>query len=204
VKNPLRSPRTRRGRPAKPPPPGEKASLGLRVTAQLKQRLEDEARRQGRSQSEEAEARIELTFIRQELLGEILELTYGRQSAGLLMAIGEALRTTGGLANAMWLLSSGRSPEEVDLHNTDYHGQWLEDPRGFEAAAKSIALVLELLRPSGDEPAQGADARFKWEGIPRYVAASLLKSFRDKPVGTHWEGIRSRLGKLVARVPGKR
>ncbi len=195
----MRAPRTRRGRPTKAPPPGEKASLGLRVTATLKLRLEEEARRQGRSQSEEAEARIERTFDRQALVGEALEMVYGRQTAGLLMLLGEALRTAGGLANAMHFLARGSSPEILDLHATDFHGQWLSDPRTFDAAVKSINSILESLRPVADVPPLPADARFKWEDIADYSVAQVTKQLHSKTPNPHWEDVRSRLGTLVKR-----
>jgi hypothetical protein len=50
------------GRPTKPPKPGERVSLGLRVTPQMKQRLERAAIRKGRSLSQEAEYRLEASL----------------------------------------------------------------------------------------------------------------------------------------------
>jgi hypothetical protein len=47
------------GRPTKPPVEGERVSLGLRVTADIKRRLEAAAIKKGRSISQEAELRIE-------------------------------------------------------------------------------------------------------------------------------------------------
>jgi hypothetical protein len=47
------------GRPTKAPKPGERVSLGLRVTPEMKQRLEQAAVRKGRSLSQEVELRLE-------------------------------------------------------------------------------------------------------------------------------------------------
>ncbi|RWD33364.1 MAG: hypothetical protein EOS22_01040 [Mesorhizobium sp.] len=52
----------KRGRPTKAPTPGERVSLGLRVTAEMKERLDAEAAKNGRSQSQEAEYRLERSF----------------------------------------------------------------------------------------------------------------------------------------------
>jgi hypothetical protein len=52
----------RTGRPTKPPPPGKRASLGLKVTAEIKQKIEAAAQANGRTQSQEAESRLERSF----------------------------------------------------------------------------------------------------------------------------------------------
>jgi hypothetical protein len=57
------NPMSRRiGRPIEPARPGERATLTLRVTADIKSRLEAEAVKTGRSLSQEAETRLEKTF----------------------------------------------------------------------------------------------------------------------------------------------
>ncbi len=58
----------RRGRPTKAPPPGRKASLGLKVTARLKARIERAAYENGRTQSQEAEARLARSFDAEDFL----------------------------------------------------------------------------------------------------------------------------------------
>lgn len=52
----------KRGRPTKAPTPGERVSLGLRVTADMKDRIDGAAARNGRSQSQEVEYRLERSF----------------------------------------------------------------------------------------------------------------------------------------------
>ncbi|MFK0688012.1 TraY domain-containing protein [Mesorhizobium sp. IMUNJ 23033] len=58
----MNSDKPKRGRPTKPVEAGERASLGLRVTPSLKDRLEASAAASGRSQSQEAEFRLERSF----------------------------------------------------------------------------------------------------------------------------------------------
>jgi hypothetical protein len=58
------------GRPTKAPARGKRVSLGLKVTADIKRRL-DSARASGRTQSQEAEHRIELSYQYERVLGEL-------------------------------------------------------------------------------------------------------------------------------------
>jgi hypothetical protein len=60
------------GRPTKPPREGERVPLGFRITPDLKLKLEDAARKSGRSQSQEAEFRLESTFQHDEQLGRLM------------------------------------------------------------------------------------------------------------------------------------
>lgn len=52
------------GRPVVEAPPGERAGLSLRVTPEIKKKLEEAAEANGRSLSQECELRLELTFAR--------------------------------------------------------------------------------------------------------------------------------------------
>jgi len=57
------SKRKRRGRPTKPPKAGvRRVTLGLRVSADLKRKLDKDAVKAGRSLSQEAEARLEKSY----------------------------------------------------------------------------------------------------------------------------------------------
>jgi hypothetical protein len=75
------------GRPTKPGKSGERVPLGLRVTAKLKSQLDEAFKTSGRSQSQEAEFRLERSFDRQDLLTEVLSLAFGDNDAELLLAI---------------------------------------------------------------------------------------------------------------------
>lgn len=56
------------GRPRRDHPPGARVSLGLRVTTETKKRLDEAAEKSGRSQSQEAELRIEQSFLLEDML----------------------------------------------------------------------------------------------------------------------------------------
>src|SRR5688572_2572837 len=74
---------------------GERVMLGLRVTPELKERLDDATRRSGRSQSQEAEFRLELSFEREDLLADALKLAVSGPTAGLVLALATAMNGAG-------------------------------------------------------------------------------------------------------------
>lgn len=67
-------------------------ALSLRVTADLKKRLEQNAELNGRSLSQEAEFRLEHTFDRQGLLLEVLKLAFGVGWAGFIIFNGSKIQ----------------------------------------------------------------------------------------------------------------
>jgi hypothetical protein len=69
-------------------------TLGLRVTADMKNRIDAEAMKHGRSLSQEAELRLERSFETQSLLPQVLELAYGEGLAALMADIGFWLELT--------------------------------------------------------------------------------------------------------------
>jgi hypothetical protein len=77
--------RIKRGRPTV----GLRVPLSLRVTPEFKERLDAAAEQSGRSQSQEAELRLERSFDRQDLLLDVLVMTFGsKQTAGLVILLG--------------------------------------------------------------------------------------------------------------------
>jgi len=68
----------RLGRPPKAATPGKRVSLGLKVTPEIKQRLDEEARKHGRTQSQQAELMIERAFAQEAAFGgaEMTRLVY--------------------------------------------------------------------------------------------------------------------------------
>jgi hypothetical protein len=117
--------------------------LGLRVTPEHKERLDAAAASSGRSQSQEAESRIEFSFDREDLLTDVLRLAYGRRVAGILQLLGSAMLHSG--VNA--LLSAAGGPL-ADDGKADFTG-WTEDPDAYEQAKRSVVAILDRLRPEG-------------------------------------------------------
>jgi hypothetical protein len=127
-----------RGRPAKAAIEGARNSLGLRVTADLKKRLEERAAASGRSQSQEAEFRLEQSFRQDD---EELEV-WGERGAR------EAWRICAAAANTL-VAKSGR--------------HWLVDPETHQHVQRAVKVILDVVGPEGPEfegphDAEGAEA----------------------------------------------
>jgi hypothetical protein len=187
----------RTGRPTKPAKPGKRVSLGLKVTGEIKQRLDAAAQTSGRTQSQEAEVRLEQSFRDESLLPQILDSAYGRQTAGLLMLLGRGIKE----ASALAAFSATFSLDAVD--------NWMSHPWAYKQAIEAVQLVLDELRPPGDaEPpkinagltAISEDLREAADHIGRGVAVSLLHSVAAPDTAALGDGmkeVRERLGATV-------
>jgi TraY domain len=131
----LKMVRRGRGRPTV----GKRMSLGLRVTPEMKRKLDVAAEKSGRSQSQEAELRLERSFDRNDLLGEVLSLAFGERLAGLLILTGLAM------ASAAAIAPVGQGQRE--LRRDD---DWLSDPAAYGAAVFAASRLLDSARPAGD------------------------------------------------------
>src|SRR5438067_2091755 len=113
------------GRPGRKPQPanqGKRASLGLKVTPEIKNRLDAAAKENGRTQSQEAEVRIEQSFRDQKSAVLFADAYYGRELAALLEAVGRAMRDAGAHAAASSAAAKLGAPD------------WLTNPYGYDAA----------------------------------------------------------------------
>jgi DNA end-binding protein Ku len=102
------------------------------VTAELKRRLDTAADQSGRSQSQEAEFRLERSFDHQDLLSEALTLAYGRKFAGIIMALGFVMD------------GAARSRQMTK--------DWTQEPESFERAAQAAYTLLTAARPQATPP----------------------------------------------------
>ena len=126
----------RRGRPPSPPVAGERISLGLKVTAEIKKRLDGAARESGRTQSQEAEYRLQRSFDLEDLLADVLALAYGRQAAGVIMMLSFAMDAAGRGASSVRTVTGG--------------SDWINDPHAFDQAVKAALSIFEVIRPEGE------------------------------------------------------
>jgi hypothetical protein len=127
------------GRPGRKPKAGERVHLGIRVTPEMKGRLEATASSSGRSQSQEAEMRLARSFDRQDLLSEVLTLAYGREVAGMLMMLGQVLVDT----------PKFFEPPPNFSENEGIRGPWTLDPRSIDRSLQAATLVLNAFRSEG-------------------------------------------------------
>src|SRR5262245_20388511 len=120
----------------------ERFQLGVRVTGQNKQRLDAAADQFGRSQSHEAERRIERSFEYEDAISQGLSLAYGRRVAGLAQMLASAMLHSG--VNTLVSKGGGPLAEVID------HTRWMDDPDAYEQAMRGVAAVLERFRPTGE------------------------------------------------------
>jgi hypothetical protein len=128
----------KRGRKAQMANPGERVSLGLKVTPEIKNKLDHQAKRNGRTQSQEAESRLDRSFDRQDLIEEVMELKYGNPLAGILMAIGVAIE------------KAGRAAALYSQLGAQDRRTWVDDPFAYDQGMKAAVDILDRLRPPGD------------------------------------------------------
>jgi hypothetical protein len=76
--------------------PGEtnRVPVGFRISPTLRRQLEEAANKTGRSLSQEAEHRLEMTFETDGVVREALALAYGEEIARSMFTFADTLRTT--------------------------------------------------------------------------------------------------------------
>jgi hypothetical protein len=134
------------GRPTKAAAPGKRVSLGLKVSPRLKTLLDSAAKENVRTQSQEAEARLALTFEDMTLLPQLLESAFGANTAGLLLAMGWAMSNAGRYATAY--MSDGQVAAGI--------GPWAKNAHAYDQATRAATVILERARPEGNANPSGA------------------------------------------------
>src|SRR5262249_49795121 len=157
--------------------PGERVQLSFRITPELKRRLDETADASGRSQSQEAEFRLERSFARADLLVNALYLRYSREAAGIILAVSEVMNIVS--ATSMGL---GRRIEARTSDNAfDFAEQrWAAFPASLEAALVAGIAVLAMLRPEEAELVTPQHRRLAIETGAGFLQA-LVKAHKDEP-----------------------
>jgi TraY domain-containing protein len=130
--------KARMGRPPKAPTPGERIGMSLRVTPDMKNRLDQAAQDNGRSLSQEAEVRLEQSFRDDDLLPQLMAAAYGERLAGVLMMVGAAMSL------------AGRGTGTLTTLNAEGAANWMDHPWAFEQSRAAIDRVLDTVRPEGE------------------------------------------------------
>ena len=125
------------GRPGRPRTVGERVPLGLRVTPELKAKLDSAAKVSGRSQSQEAELRLEQSLKSDEGFYKALDLAYGRELTAVVLTLARTLHFTG----TRTAFVSKFTEEGIE--------KWMSNPYAFDQAIRAANVVLEAFRPEG-------------------------------------------------------
>ncbi len=190
------------GKKEQPPKPtaspriaGERVSLGLRVTKEIKAKLDQAAQSSGRSQSQEAEFRLEHTFNEEKTVLDALDLGYGRQWTGLLLTLAKTGQFTG--TRAVFLSQwNGEGCED-----------WLSDPYAYDQVVRAINFVLETFRPPG-KPTTPPDTiglppnsyLHLGVGYAKKVLIALVKPNETQAQNSVTQSIRNRLANLIPKI----
>jgi hypothetical protein len=172
------------------PTVGKRVPLGLRVTPELKRRLDAAAEQSGRSQSQEAEFRLEHSFDHQDLLSEVLILEFGKGLAGCLLFLGAAMKLADSLRGT-----------------TGSYGEWGYDYYAYDQSVQAAVAVLEAMRP---EYAEKPKTRPGKEDAGAQFADLLISAVRGDPDSLLDENeglplkIRGLLGPIASRMVKKK
>jgi hypothetical protein len=168
-----------RGRPTI----GKRVSLGLRVTPQTKKKLDAAAEENGRSQSQEAELRIERSFDRADLLGEVLTLAYGEDIAADLMRLGVEMKARRHRREAPFELAGAVFRVCSDVRNASEanrtHGTiWPSREQTTAALVKHLTKFLVpdwrrvTLHAAAEESEEKTEKKFRENVVPFLRKAS--------------------------------
>jgi hypothetical protein len=184
----------RLGRPIKAAGPGRKVSLGLKVTSDIKGKLDNAAMLSGRTQSQEAEFRLEQSFAIANFTHQALVLAYGPTLTALILIVAKAMSEAGGMVAA----KAGVTPTGF----TD----WSDNPIAFDQAVIAANALFEAARPSYEV---GHSAIDNTDDLGIKVANSILDSLTlcaTRPVrsAATWLEIRHLLGAAADRIDSNR
>jgi hypothetical protein len=104
----------------------------------MKRQLDAAADRSGRSQSQEAEIRLERSFDRQELLPEVLTNKFSKKTAGILLCLAYGMEVAGQLQ----LLED----DEAEMNIVAGHKHWTDDPTATFGALMVAQLIIGALQ----------------------------------------------------------
>lgn len=125
---------------------GPRVMVGTRLSAELKQRIEEAMQQSGRSQAQEIELRLEQSFYKQALLGEALSLTFDERLAGIVLMVGLAMDRAGG--NAARDIVNHMSGRDDPIEDWIEDG-WTGSGYAYDQALQAAIILLEALRPPG-------------------------------------------------------
>ncbi|MDH6273536.1 hypothetical protein M2311_003626 [Rhizobium leguminosarum] len=141
------------GRPIKEAEPGKRVSLGLKVTAAIKSKLDKAAREVGRTQSQEAEVRLERSFEEEAAFG-------GPDLKRTLYLVAAHFGTAGQRA----AMAAGREDWKEDT--------WVNDPDCYRSAALAAMEALLFAQPSWT----AEDVRLQIEALKGRAMSNLANA----------------------------
>jgi len=160
----------------------------------LKYALDDSAAKSGRSQSQEAEFRLERSFHDQDLLNETMTLAYGSEGGAILAIIGAIIREVG-----FWA-------PQIAIIDKSSNGRWIDNRFLFDEVVGALNQIFGRLRPT-DGAAPPKQFAALLDGIGQRNLDAILAIIANPdgsntpPATRDWgRQIRVRLGDAGARL----
>jgi hypothetical protein len=169
---------------------GKRYPLNMRTTFELRSNLEAAAAASGRSLAQEAEFRLERSFLGRQVMSDAMELAYGRGAAGMLLVIGEIM-------NLAHITAYAATSNFRDSH------EWWNNPYAFDQTKKGIDVVFDALKPEGkiEIPTPVKGSRPHHEHFGELQAMSLLDGItsEERPDIERQRRLRPLLGDVLVK-----
>jgi hypothetical protein len=148
---------------------GKRYPLNMRTTFELRRDLEVAAKASGRSLAQEAEYRLERSFLGQQGVFDAMEFRYGQGTAGILLILGDLMNLIG-----MSTL--------VAASNSEKSREWWNNKYAFDQAKKGVDVILSALEPDGDieSPTSAAGSELYVKQFGERQAKSLLDAITSE------------------------
>lgn len=132
----VKASKPRRGRPKIAPSKRRNRNFTFRGRADLHDKLRRAALDSGRSHSQEVEFRLERSFAGQSAMIEVMEMTFGRDLAGLLLMLGHAMK------------DAGTHVAFSETFTIEGARAWLDNPAAVEQATKAAERIMQAVKPA--------------------------------------------------------
>jgi hypothetical protein len=176
--------------------------MSFRVTPVFKAKLDRAAETSGRSLAQEIELRLERSLDEERHLTDALELAFGRQVAGLMLAIGHVAREGAGEGwRPPWLSDSGifrDITESIDLLlqaiGPDAH------PAAWALLRQAITPVLAAVLPEDEIPRYGVSVPESLHSVPIPSGAPLHAAVLAMVIADPQIAARINFGPLIPTI----
>jgi hypothetical protein len=144
----------------------DRKPIGFRVPPELKRRIEDAAKKSGRSQAQELELMIQQAFDRRDLIPQMLEAIYGPCDAAILLAFGEVMKLAGRTARFVATGSPG--------------SDWVNVRAAHKQVKEGLMQIIDHLEPDGNSELE-APYRRLGQGVANTLLEEMASGLSRTP-----------------------
>jgi hypothetical protein len=143
--------------------------------------------------------RLEQSFRNEHLLPQILDLAYGRQTAGLLMLIGRCIKDANHVVSASAAEAYRGAMEEVRRQTiaSFSHQDWMNEPSQAFHVAEAVKEILGSFGQKAEEKSSQSENWGRW--VANNALRAVTESSADEQLAVDLEPIRERLSEIARR-----